>query len=67
MFEDTRARARSIAVKKFRDSLVRASWGALTFRTTAGEKTVLLDPEGRYPATLEQCETVEDFIMGIET
>ncbi|HXH62047.1 MAG TPA: proteasome accessory factor PafA2 family protein [Fimbriimonadaceae bacterium] len=60
--EDTRARARSIAVTKFRDSLATASWGSLTF----GDKTVLLRPDATYPATLDDCTTVEEFIMQLE-
>ncbi len=64
--EDTRARARSIAVTKFREHLVTASWGTLTFKTVNGEKTVHLPPERAYPDTLERCPTVEDFIMELE-
>ena len=64
--EDTRARARSIAVRKFRDQLKTASWGTLTFATPTGEKTVHLAPDRSYPATLEACATVEEFIMELE-
>jgi proteasome accessory factor A len=63
VFEDTRARARSIAVGKFRERLLAVSWGSLTFSTSKGEQTVLLPPDREYPATLEQCDTVEAFIM----
>ncbi len=64
--EATRAKARSIAVTKFRDHLASASWGTLTFNTKLGEKTVTLPPERTYPDTLGQCATVEDFIMELE-
>ncbi len=64
--EDTRARARAIAVTKFRDSLVTVSWGTITFRTSEGETVVQLPPDRAYPDTLGQCETVEDFIMRLE-
>jgi proteasome accessory factor A len=64
--EATRARARSIAVTRFRDQLATASWGTLTFNTRLGEKCVQLPPEKTYPVTLERCATVEDFIMELE-
>jgi hypothetical protein len=64
--EDTRARARAIAVTRFRDQLKTASWGTLTFATKGGEKTVHLAPDRSYPATLEACATVEEFIMELE-
>jgi hypothetical protein len=66
VLEDTRARARSIAVTKFRDQFLNASWGTLSFRTEKGDRTVFLDPDRSYPANLEQAPTVEDFIMGLE-
>ena len=66
VFEDTRARVRSIAVSKFQESLVSASWGALTFKTAGGEKTVALDPDRAYSATLADCGTVEELIMELE-
>ena len=66
VFEDTRARARAVAVRKFRESLVSVSWGALTFKTAQGEKTVALDPARAYPATLDDCKSVEELIMELE-
>ena len=64
--EDTRARARSIAVTKFARELVSVSWGALAFRSQQGEQTVALAPDRHYPDTLDNAQTVEELIMEIE-
>lgn len=64
--EDTRARARSIAVARFANSVITMSWGSITFRTNSGEKAVQLAPDCEYPATLAACRTVEELIMELE-
>jgi proteasome accessory factor A len=64
--EPTRARARSIAVTKFRSQLVSASWGTLTLRTPNGDVTIQLPPDADYPETMAQAETVESLIMETE-
>ena len=66
VFEGTRARARSIAVKRFRDDLATASWGSLTFKSGKAETMVQMPPDRDYPDTLDACSTVEDFIMKLE-
>jgi proteasome accessory factor A len=64
--EPTRARARSIAVTKFRSKLVSASWGTLTLRTPKGDVTLQIPPDADYPETMAQAETVESLIMETE-
>ena len=66
VMEDTRARARSISVAKFGASLRAVSWGTLSFVTKQGERTVALEPDRSYPATLGDCQTVEELIMRLE-
>ena len=66
VFEPTRAFARSVAVRKFKSRIKTLSWGSLVFETDAGPKRVQLPPDREYPATLERCKTVEDFIMELE-
>ena len=65
-FEPTRALARSVAVRKFKGRIKTLSWGSVVFETSAGPKRVVLPPDREYPATLERCETVEDFIIELE-
>ena len=64
--EHTRAYARSIAFRKFKDSIATMSWGSIVFKTDQGAKKVALPPDKRYPESLERCANVEDFIMEIE-
>jgi proteasome accessory factor A len=66
LHEDTRARARSVALRKFGDRIAAVSWGSITFHTSTGERTVELPPDAAYPATIEACETVEALIMELE-
>lgn len=66
VFEPTRALARSVAVRKFKERIKTLSWGSLVFETNEGPKRVVLPPDREYPATLERCESVEDFIMELE-
>jgi proteasome accessory factor A len=65
VWEDTRARARSIAVTRFGDSLVSACWRSLVFKTTAGDVEVDLPPDTRYTAQLDECQDVGTFIEAI--
>lgn len=62
VFEPTRALARGIAVSKFSDRLLGASWASLTFR--GGEDPVerYLSPDREYSAQLQAAVSVEDFI-----
>lgn len=64
--ERTRALARSVAVRSFPKSVANVSWGSITFKNGQGERTVGLQPDREYPATLEQCQTVEELIMELE-
>ena len=65
--EGTRARARSVAVRKFSDKLVGVSWGCLEFETDQGRKTVALSPDMIYPESLETLGSVESFLEILET
>lgn len=65
IFEPTRARARSIAVRKFGDKLVTACWRSLTFDVEGSEKEVDLRPDVLYPEELEQCDSVEELMHRI--
>jgi proteasome accessory factor A len=59
--ESTRARARSIAVRKFGGSLSTACWRSLTF---SGEE-LILNPSAEYPPELEDTESVEEFVAAL--
>lgn len=63
--EDTRARARSIAVKKFKGELASASWRSLVFRDEGETTEVLLDPNLHYPEKLASAESVGTFVQWI--
>lgn len=60
--EGTRARARSIAVRKFSDDLISASWRTLVFKQ--GE--IDLDPSAEYPAELESISDVGTFMEALK-
>jgi len=60
--EGTRARARSIAVRKFSEDLLSASWRTLVFKQ--GE--VDLPPDAEYPAELELISDVGTFIGALK-
>ncbi len=62
VFEPTRARARAIAVRRFGESLVQASWRALSFRVDGAVETVELRPDAEYPESLGDAADVEEFI-----
>lgn len=60
--EPTRARARGIAVRKFRQHLVDACWRTLTFDLDGERVEIELLPDGHYPAELEDIEDVGTFV-----
>lgn len=62
VFEPNRALARGLAVSKFSDRLLGASWASLTFRGGQEPLEVFLPPDRSYPAQLEAAESVESFI-----
>lgn len=62
VFEDTRARARSVAVRRFSKQLESLSWGAMTFSSDSGEETIALRPDGIFGSELEIVSDVEQFI-----
>jgi proteasome accessory factor A len=64
--EPTRARARALAVSKFRSRLASVSWGVVTFTMDDGRRQVPLDPEKRYPESLMEAEDVESFVRRLE-
>ncbi|MCH7944815.1 MAG: proteasome accessory factor PafA2 family protein [Armatimonadetes bacterium] len=66
VFEPTRAFARSVAVRKFKERIKTLSWGSVVFETDSGPRRVDLPPDREYPATLERCETVEELIIELE-
>jgi hypothetical protein len=61
-FEPTRALARGLAVSKFREQLVTASWTSLVFKGDPKPIEVKLSPETRYPAQLAEASDVGTFI-----
>ena len=65
VFEPTRALARGLAVSKFGDRLMGASWTSLTFRGGYDPLEVLLPPDREYGSQLEATESVESFIDNI--
>jgi len=64
VFEGTRARARSIAVRKFRDELSKASWSSLSFKN---HPELYLNPISEFPVSLEDCLDVESFISHVKS
>ena len=60
--EPTRARARSIAVTKFKSDLVDACWRTLTFNINGEFVEVDLPPEAHYPAQLADAPDVGTFV-----
>lgn len=65
VFEPTRALARAIAVSKFSDRLMGASWASLTFRGGTDPIEVYLPPDRSYSLELEAADNVESFIERI--
>ncbi|HSI74198.1 MAG TPA: proteasome accessory factor PafA2 family protein [Fimbriimonas sp.] len=64
--ESTRARARGVAVSRFNDKLIQASWRSIVLQTENGEKEIDLDPAADYPPELENTDSVESFIKMLE-
>jgi hypothetical protein len=64
--ENTRARARGIAVRKFRDQIETLSWTSIVFKDGDELLELMLPPEMDYPAELEDCESVGTFIQMIQ-
>lgn len=64
--EPTRARARSIAVSKFRDSIETLSWGSIVFKGPDGPSEVGLKPEVEYPQELADNTDVGRFIEALK-
>ena len=62
VFEKTRAKARSIAVRKFSRDLASATWGNLQFASAAGDQNVYLDPAKEYGRNLDEAASVDEFI-----
>jgi hypothetical protein len=60
--EPTRARARGLAVLKFREHLVDACWRSLTFELNGETVEVELPPEAEYHAQLEHAADVGTFV-----
>ncbi|HRF58757.1 MAG TPA: proteasome accessory factor PafA2 family protein [Fimbriimonadaceae bacterium] len=62
VFEDTRARARALAVTRYGPWLQGASWGVLTFELEGRTEEIHLDPSKRYGLELERASDVREFI-----
>jgi proteasome accessory factor A len=60
--ERTRAWARGLAVRRFKEQLARACWHSLTFRLGDAEEEVVLPPDLIYPAQLATIHDVGTFI-----
>lgn len=60
--ENTRARARGLAVEKFDDRLMGVCWRTVTFRGKEGPIEVDLPPNACYPPELAAANDVESFI-----
>ncbi|MGV3617739.1 MAG: proteasome accessory factor PafA2 family protein [Fimbriimonas sp.] len=63
--EPTRAFARGIAVRKYREHLVSAAWRSLTFRVGGKAIEVELPPDATYPPELADTPDVETFIQAL--
>ena len=65
-FEYSRAFARGLAVRDYREELAGVSWGNLRFQLGDGIRDVSLDPSKKYPDELQRCKSVEEFISLLE-
>ncbi len=63
--EPTRARARSVAVRKFARDVETLSWGSIVFRHEGRLVEVDLPPDGCYPSQLEEISSVGNFITAL--
>ncbi len=59
---DTRAFARGLAIEKYSQYLLTASWSGLVLKVGADTHEIYLPPEGRYPVQLAHAEDVGSFI-----
>lgn len=66
VFEPTRARARGLAVSKFKDHVETLSWGSVVFRQGEALIEVSLPPDADYSTELEQCANVGTFIEALK-
>jgi len=66
VFEPTRARARSIAVTRFRDAIETVSWGSLVMRTPDGLVDLSLPPSADYGPELDECQDVGTFVKALQ-
>jgi hypothetical protein len=64
--EDTRARARGVAVRKFKEQIETLSWTSIVFRDGGELLELFLPPDKHYPTELEECESVGTFIQMIQ-
>jgi proteasome accessory factor A len=64
--EDTRARARGLAVSQFKSELLTASWRSAVFKVGEENREVFLDPDVEYPVQLETAKDVGTFIQWIQ-
>lgn len=65
--EDTRARARGLAVSKFKGHLKTASWSSLTFDIDGKIEEVELRADTAYPSQLEDIDDVGTFISTLRS
>ncbi|HZH97581.1 MAG TPA: proteasome accessory factor PafA2 family protein [Fimbriimonadaceae bacterium] len=63
--EDTRARARGVAVRRFGEHIVTAGWRSITFNIDGRETEVELPPDASYPAQLDDSPDVGTFIQSL--
>ena len=66
VFEPTRALARSVAISRFPDQVVTASWGSLVLADGNQTYDLRLDPSRKYPDALMDVESIEDFRKVLE-
>lgn len=64
--EPTRAFARSLAVRRWREELSGVSWGRLVFARNERRREALLPPDKLYPESLDDARDVESFISLLE-
>ncbi len=62
VFEPTRAFARGLAVSKFKDRMIGASWASVSFRGGTEPIETYLPPDKEYSQELQAANNVEDFI-----
>lgn len=65
VFEPTRARARSLALRRFSANVESVSWGCVTFQVDGRRQDVRLDPERAYDAQRLSEGSVGEFIAAL--